>query len=125
MRAARSAKAGVLKAFTSVADQIDRDGRGVTGCPLNNLAIELSLADEDFQRALLDVFDSWTSAIAGRIRRDIQERKVQSIDANETSLAIVASFSGAMALAKAAQNAAPIRACARKIGNLFRPNRAA
>ena len=120
MRAASSARTGVLKVFAAVADQIERDGRGVTGCPLNNLTIELSLADDEFQTALREVFDSWTSAVAARIREDIRERKLQGIDPNETALAIVASFSGAMALAKASQSAAPIQACARKVAPLLK-----
>jgi AcrR family transcriptional regulator len=119
VRAASSAKDGVLKVFSAVADQIERDRRGVSGCPLNNLTIELSLADAEFQSALREVFDAWTSAIAERIRRDIHDRKVRGIDANETAVAIVASFSGAMALAKAAQRAGPIKTCARQVGHLF------
>jgi AcrR family transcriptional regulator len=119
MRTAKSAKDGVLKVFAAVADQIERDGRGVSGCPLNNLTIELSLADAEFQSALREVFDSWASAVAKRIREDIRDRKIQGIDPNETALAIVASFSGAMALAKAAQSAGPIKTCARQIGHLF------
>lgn len=125
VRNARSAKQGVLKVFAAVADQIERGRRGVAGCPLNNLTIELSLEDPEFQSALGDVFDSWTSAIAARIRRDIQERRLQAIDPNETAVAVVASFSGAMALAKAAQRAGPIRTCARIIGQLFTPSRSA
>ncbi|HZT11254.1 MAG TPA: TetR/AcrR family transcriptional regulator [Candidatus Baltobacteraceae bacterium] len=121
LRTCKSAKAGILKAFESVADQIERDGRGVTGCPLNNLTIELSLADKDFQSALRDVFDSWTSAIAARIREDIRGGKLRGIEPAETAVAVVASFSGAMALAKAVQDAQPIRTCARKIGFLFAP----
>jgi AcrR family transcriptional regulator len=122
---AKSAKEGVLKVFAAVAHQIERDGRGVSGCPLNNLTIELSLADAEFQSALRDVFDSWTSAIAKRIRQDIHDHKLQGIDPNETAVAIVASFSGAMALAKAAQRADPIKTCAKQIGHLFKSNRAA
>ena len=119
IRTAKSAKEGVLNIFAAVADQIESDGRGVSGCPLNNLTIELSLADREFQSALRGVFDSWTSAIANRIRQDVRGRTLQSIDPNETAVAIVASFSGAMALAKASQDAGPIRTCARKIGRLF------
>lgn len=123
MRTAKSAKAGVLKVFAAVAHQIERDGRGVSGCPLNNLTIELSLADREFQSALGKVFDLWTSALAERISQDVYAGKLQGIDPNETAVSIVASFSGAMALAKAAQRADPIHMCARKIGNLFKPNR--
>lgn len=125
VRTARSAKAGILKVFATVADQIERDGRGVSGCPLNNLTIELSLADREFQSALREVFDSWTSAIAKRIDQDIHAGRVRRIDPNETAVAIVASFSGAMALAKAAQRADPIKTCARKIGHLFTANHGA
>lgn len=120
LRAARSAKKGVLGVFAAVASQIERDGRGVSGCPLNNLTIELSLADPDFQSALREVFDSWTSAVAMRIRQDTSDRTTRGTDAEETAVAIVASFSGAMALAKATQSAGPIRTCAKKVDGLFR-----
>jgi AcrR family transcriptional regulator len=125
MRRAGSAKAGVLDVFAAVADQIERDGRGVSGCPLNNLTIELSLADNEFQSALREVFDSWTSAIAKRIRQDVRAGKLEGIDPDETAVSIVASFSGAMALAKAAQRADPIQTCARKISHLFKASREA
>jgi AcrR family transcriptional regulator len=125
LRTAKSAKDGVIKVFAAVADQIERDRRGVSGCPLNNLTIELSLADVEFQSALREVFDSWTSAIAKRIRQDIHDRKLRGIDPNETAVWIVASFSGAMALAKAAQRAGPIQTCAKNIGLLFKSKRGA
>ncbi len=119
MRAAKSAKEGVLYAFGTVADQIENDGRGVKGCPLNNLAIELSLADKEFQSALGFLFDAWTTAVADRIRSDIKERKLRGLDPNETATIVVAGFSGAMALAKAQQVVDPIRACAHQLALLF------
>ena len=122
VRAATSAKDGVLAVFDAVAAQIEQDGRGVSGCPLNNLTIELSLADKQFQSALRTIFESWTSAVANRIAQDIHARKLRGIDPNETALAIVANFSGAMALAKASQSVVPIQTCARQIPRLFEPD---
>ena len=123
VRAATSAREGVVSVFKAVANQIERDGRGVSGCPLNNLTIELSLADKHFQSALRQVFDAWTAALANRIAQDIHDRKLRGIDPSETALAIVASFSGAMALAKASQSTAAIETCARYIPDLFEPHR--
>ncbi len=121
VRAATSAKTGVLAIFHSVAEQIERDNRGVKGCPLNNLVIELSLADSEFQSALRQVFDNWTAAVAERIRQDIKAHKLRKTDPHDTATAIVAGISGAMAMAKAQQTAVPIRVCARQFAALFAP----
>src|SRR4051794_25080009 len=49
--AADSAGQGVRTVFETVAGELERQGF-VRGCPLNNLAHELSLADPDFRAAL-------------------------------------------------------------------------
>ena len=114
VRAARTAREGIAGVFEAVAQQIERDGRGVTGCTVNNLTLELALTDSDFQTALGGIFAEWTQAIAGRIRDDVQGGALPPLDPDETATAIVANFSGAMALAKARQSVEPIRACARQ-----------
>lgn len=119
MHAATSANEAVQTVFLGVAEQIERDQHGVTGCPLNNLTLELSLADPEFQSALRDIFESWTAAVEQRIHQDIKERKLPKLDARSTATAVVAGFSGAMALAKAQQRTDPIRACARQLSLLF------
>ena len=119
IRAATSTKAGVLAAVQAVALQIEQDRRGVRGCPLNNLAIELSLVDPDFRAACRELFERWTTAIAGRIRQDIRERKLRTMDPRETATAVVAAFSGAMAIAKARQRAEPIHVCGRLFAALL------
>lgn len=121
IRQAPCAKDGVSAVFDAVATQIERDGRGVTGCPLNNLAIELSLVDPEFQAALRGVFDAWTKALAECIQRDVDTNKLSGVDSAEAATAIVAGFSGAMALAKARQVSEPIRVCARAIARLLAP----
>ena len=114
LRDAPSASAGILAVFDSVADSVGRNG-AVCGCPLNNLVLELSLCDEDFQRALLKVFQRWEEAIAQRLQHDLDAKKNRNIDPKRLATLVVASFSGAMSLAKAAQSGVPIRACRREL----------
>lgn len=121
VREAPSAREGIARVFQGVADQIERDGRGVTGCPVNNLTLELALTDPDFQSSLRGIFEAWTAVIADRIRADLKSGILSGVDPDETAVAIVANFSGAMALAKASQSAGAIRACAKQTLRLLDP----
>ena len=114
VRNASSGPQGIIAVFDSVAESVG-SSRAISGCPLNNLVLELSLADQDFQQALFRVFDRWKQAIAQRLRDDLKAGIVQNIEPNRLATFVVASFSGAMSLAKAAQNAAPIRECRREL----------
>ena len=69
VRAAPTAAAGIREVFERTAASIDMRG-SVLGCPLNNLALELSLADPEFQRAWRSVFEHWRAAIAQKLRAD-------------------------------------------------------
>jgi TetR/AcrR family transcriptional regulator, transcriptional repressor for nem operon len=80
------------------------------GCPLNNLAQEMSPIDERFRRAINATFDAWRDGFAralergqaeGSVRRDVDVRKVASF--------VVASVEGSSGLAKSAQSAAMLR----------------
>src|SRR5262245_41463262 len=48
---APTAAIGILSAFTAVADSLEAQG-SISGCPLGNLASELSVADDDLRAAL-------------------------------------------------------------------------
>jgi AcrR family transcriptional regulator len=110
---------GIADVFDSVAESLERNG-SVSGCPLNNLVLELSLADKDFQGALRAIFDSWEQSIAQRLREDLAAGTVGNVDPKGLATLVVALFSGAMSLAKAAQDAAPVRACRRELFLLLR-----
>lgn len=114
VRNASSAFRGIIAVFDSVAESVGGN-RAISGCPLNNLVLELSLADRDFQQALLKVFSGWEQAIAQRLRDDLKAGTVRNIDPKRLATFVVASFSGAMSLAKAAQDAAPIRECRKEL----------
>ena len=117
MRRASSASEGILAIFDAVAKDIGN--RTVRGCPVNNLTLELSLADADFQHSLREVFDNWEMAIADRLREKSAIRGRGKADPAEVATLVVAIFSGAMSLAKAAQSTTPLRACRRELARLF------
>jgi len=83
-------------------------GDGVTldqGCPLNNLAQEMSPLDEGFRKRLEKIYTAWRLAFntalangikAGTVRKDISPAKVAAF--------IVAAIEGIIGTAKNAQN---------------------
>lgn len=103
---------GVAAFLDNVASTLEHN-RAVSGCPLNNLALELSLADTDFREAVNTVFDEWREALVLRLKAD--RPTLSASDANDLATLVVASYSGAMAMAKASQSAEPLRACARQL----------
>lgn len=113
---ASSAAVGIRNVFNGVADTLERN-RAVTGCPLNNLALELSLADADFREAVNSVFERWRIALSLRLHSDRPDMDVSR--AHDLATLIVASYSGAMAMAKASQSAEPLRACAVQLETLM------
>ncbi|WP_181169842.1 TetR/AcrR family transcriptional regulator [Mesorhizobium sp. B2-3-13] len=110
VRQAASAREGVRQVFEAVAAELERQGF-VRGCPLNNLAHELSLADPEFRIALAGIFAAWRQAIADKIRADQREGREQGTDPEHLALVAVATYSGAMSLAKTEQHAGPLRDC--------------
>jgi AcrR family transcriptional regulator len=119
VQSARTAVDGVIAVFTGTAAELERKQR-VEGCPVGNLAVELSLVDNDFQFGIRALFERWHSAIADRAKVDLKEGLLQGVGANDLALLAVAQFSGAMAMAKASQSAAPLRQSARLIRQLSR-----
>jgi AcrR family transcriptional regulator len=117
VRRARTALDGILRAFEDIAGSVDKRGQ-VLGCPLNNLAIELSLADPEFQAAVARVFRSWTDAIADKLKAD-KPPVAARLRPDELGSFIVSSYSGAIAMAKAQQSSEPLRTCARQLASLL------
>ena len=108
--AASTAREGVRAVFETVAAELERQGF-VRGCPLNNLAHELSLADPDFRIALASIFSAWRQAIADKLRADQQAGSDAGTDPERFAALAVAAYSGAMSMAKTAQDASLLRDC--------------
>jgi TetR/AcrR family transcriptional regulator, transcriptional repressor for nem operon len=92
----------VLRQFTK--EEIE-NGRLVQGCPLNNLAQEMSPLDETFRKRIENVYVTWRECLeaaltrgikAGRVRKDISPRNVAAF--------VVAAQAGIIGTAKNAQS---------------------
>jgi TetR/AcrR family transcriptional regulator, transcriptional repressor for nem operon len=80
------------------------------GCPLNNLAQEMSPLDQRFRRGVKATFDLWTDAVAKELERGQAEGTVRrEVDAPKIAAFVVASIEGSFGLAKGAQSAAMLR----------------
>jgi len=80
------------------------DVRG--GCPLNNLAQEMSPLDEGFRKRLAKVFRAWREGIAAALREGQFRGEVRrDVDPDETAGYLIAMVEGYVSLAKNAQDA--------------------
>lgn len=90
----------------------DFDVMGIDyGCPLNNLAQEMSPVDERFRRRVASALQAWTDGYAralergqaaGTVRRDVKARDVAAF--------LVASVEGSFGMAKNAKSVTLLRA---------------
>jgi AcrR family transcriptional regulator len=120
VRDAPSAAAGILQAFDTVAAVLDAQG-SVSGCPLGNLALELSLADADLRGALASEYRVWRDAIADRIRSDRENGEASyAPDPEAFANVVIALFTGAMTIAKAEQDSAALKAAADQLRAIMR-----
>ncbi len=80
------------------------------GCPLNNLAQEMSPLDERFRQEVKAAFDIWIDAVAADLARGQAEGTVRKdVDARRVAAFVVASIEGSFGLAKGAQSPAMLR----------------
>src|SRR5216117_4044302 len=91
--------------FRQCAKREIANGGLVHGCPLNNLAQEMSPLDEKFRKSLEKIYVAWRETVAaafargikaGKVRKDVSPRKVAAF--------IVAAQAGMAGTAKNAQN---------------------
>ena len=90
------------------------------GCPLNNLAQEMSPLDERFRRRVSGTFDTWTEAFARALKRGQSEGTVRrNLDARKVAAFIVAAIEGSFGLAKGARSAALLRSNMEVLSNFL------
>ena len=76
------------------------------GCPLVNLAQEMSGLDEQFRKRLETIFHAWQEGIATALRRGQSQGKVRrDLVPEETAGFLIAMYEGYVMLAKNAQDA--------------------
>lgn len=82
------------------------------GCPLNNLAQEMSAIDDGFRERIDNLYKRWLLSIETLLIRGQQEGSVAvSIDPADTSYFILASLEGCMSMAKNAQSNQELMRC--------------
>jgi len=111
VRSAPSVEEGIASVFDQVASSL-AGKQLVLGCPLYSLAVALSLLGPDVRDAAGEIYDVWRTTIADRVRAEFPE-----VDAEAAATFIVASYTGAIALAKAKQDPSPLKACARQLSD--------
>jgi len=97
---------GVLRtrAASLTADEIE------LGCPLNNLAQEMSPLDERFRRLVDATFDDWRKGFAQALERGQADGTVrQDVDARKVAAFLVAAAEGSYGLAKSANSRTMLR----------------
>jgi len=76
------------------------------GCPLNNLAVEMSPVDEGFRDRINDVYVAWYSALALALARGQDEGTVRAdVDPAAAAVFVIGALAGARSMAKHAQSA--------------------
>jgi len=82
------------------------------GCPLNNLAQEMSTVDAEFNRRIAALYRRWESGIAGALERGQKQGQVRrDVNVDQAATFVVASIEGAYGLAKNRKDRQPLRAC--------------
>jgi TetR/AcrR family transcriptional repressor of nem operon len=80
------------------------------GCPLMNLAQEMSPVDEGFRVRIQHVFDEWHAALAEVIGRGVSDGTFRGdVEPEKTARFIIAMFEGAVGMAKNARSVDAIR----------------
>lgn len=83
------------------------------GCPLNNLAQELSFVDRGFRVRIAGIYRLWIDGIADVIRKGQESRKLsRSVDPRAVAAYIVAEWTGARGLAKVTEEPRVLVSCA-------------
>ena len=90
--------------FRECAAQEMDDGQLAQGCPLNNLALEMSPLDERFRRTLEKIYSAWREALAAAFARGLKAGKVRKgVSPTKVAAFIVAAQAGMIGTAKNAQ----------------------
>ncbi len=103
---------GLQEAMLSAGAELN-DSDIAFGCPLNNLAQEMSAMDEEFRQRFVELYDFWRNGIADAIRRGQNNGTViKTADPVSTATFFVAALTGGRGLAKTTHNIEILVICA-------------
>jgi AcrR family transcriptional regulator len=82
------------------------------GCPLNNLAQEMSPIDEGFRQRVNAIYAEWQSAIELSIEKGIKAGNIRAdADSKKLGVLFVATLEGCLGLAKSTQSLETLMSC--------------
>ena len=86
------------------------------GCPISNLALEMSPVDEGFRTRVNRIYDRWREGFAAAFVRGQEHGTVRKdIDPLETATFVVGSMAGCRSLAKNAQSVKIMQGCMKSL----------
>ena len=98
-----------------------------SGSPVNNLAQEMSTADEGFRERMEVVYTAWREAIGEALRQGQAEGTVrENVQTDEVAVVVVALMDGAAGQTKLTRDPAVLRTCIEGLGHYLealRPRR--
>ncbi len=82
------------------------------GCPLNNLALEMSPIDEGFRERITEIYKKWQDAIEMACERGKQAGNIhKDADSKQLAILFVATLEGCLGLAKSTQSLDTLMSC--------------
>ena len=97
--------ADLQKAFRQFVKEDIKSGSFVQGCPLNNLAQEMSPLDQGFHDRIDKLYDTWRKCYAAALADGIKSHKVRKgISPRNVAALVVASQMGIWGTAKSSQD---------------------
>ena len=95
----------IKRLLLHMAEKGGPSGSLVQGCPVNNLAQEMSPLDEEFRQRLEKIYSAWRLAFKTALANGIKAGKVRkNISPSQVAAFIVASLTGIIGTVKNAQN---------------------
>ena len=108
-----------LKGIHTLFEELDNvwsDEFFTLGCPLNNLAQEMSPIDEGFRERIEKFFQCWKSAISEALKNGQKQGLIDiSINTDDSAMFILAAIEGALGMTKNHQNKEVYYSCGREL----------
>jgi TetR/AcrR family transcriptional repressor of nem operon len=101
-----------VRAFLDRLLDVQRQRNCVGGCPMGNLACELSDVHEGFRQRLADIFERWRMMLATTLERGRESGRLRAdLDAASAAGFVVASLEGAILMAKVTKDISVMEKC--------------
>jgi len=106
LRASNDPIAEIKRIVNAKVQEVVRDGTKLyQGCPINNLAQEMSPLDKGFQKRIARIYDHWRQSIATALENGIEHGTVRKdVSPQAVAALLVAAFAGTAGTVKSAQS---------------------